>query len=102
MMIIKYDDAPEAVRKFAFSLMHLCIGQELWSSDDPRALLALGAQAGVDAHTHAEALRWLAEQRIKNYELKGVVNTRRGALKAAERYLACASKIDATLAPSAD
>jgi hypothetical protein len=92
-MISKYDEAPEQVRKFAFSLMHLCIRRELENFDDPEALLTLGAHAGVDPATHAQALRWLAAQEI-NRESKGVI-TRVGAREAADRYLAYASKIEA-------
>jgi hypothetical protein len=95
-MICKYDDAPEHVRKFAFSLMQLCLQRDLSSSDDSHALLTLGAQAGVDAATHAEALRWLAAQEFK-YEGECSPVIRRSVRKAAELYSAVASKIEATL-----
>ena len=98
-MISKYDEAPEQVRKLAFSLLHMCLYRELSSYDDPRALLHLGAQAGVDAATQAEALRWLAEQELKHAsERSGVIS--RGTRKAAERYLDYASKIESTLTPT--
>lgn len=98
-MISKYDEAPEQVRKFAFSLMHISLHRAIEDfKDDPHALLTLGAQAGVDAATHAAALRWLAAQNIK-YELECSSLIRRGVRKAAELYLAYASKIEATLKP---
>jgi hypothetical protein len=95
-MITKYDEAPEHVRKLAFSLMQLCIYRELSSSDDPGALLALGAQAGVDVPTHVAALRWMASEALK-CESKGSIIARQIARSAADLYLAYASKIEATL-----
>ena len=97
--ISKYDEAPECVRKFAFSLMQLCIYRELSGWDDPHALLMLGAHAGVDVATHAEALRWLAEHELKHAsERPGVISG--GSRKAAALYSALASKIDATFKPT--
>jgi hypothetical protein len=53
----------------------------------------------VDAATHAEALRWLAEQELKHAsERSGVIS--RGTRKAADLYSAWASKIEATLTPA--
>jgi hypothetical protein len=79
--------------------MQLCLYRELSSSDDPGALLALGAQAGVDVPTHAAALRWLAEEELKRVgERSGVISL--GSRKAAELYLAYAAKIEATLKPT--
>jgi hypothetical protein len=97
-MISKYDDAPEHVRKFAFSLMQICLYRELSSYDDPRPLLALGAKAGVDDATQAEALRWLAAQELMYAsESSGLIS--KGTRKAAELYSDYAAKIEATLKP---
>jgi len=73
-MVIKFDDAPENVRKLAAAIEE-ATGPSGIPTLEPKAFLAFGERAGLDADSLAAAFRWLA----KHYKAHGNPLLRRAA-----------------------
>ena len=90
-MIIKFDDAPENVRKLAFAFMEAS-GPVRMLELSPEHFLIFGKNVGLDAKAHVAAIRWLA----KHYaaQKQGSIVNNEMARMTAKRFEEYAAKLE--------